>query len=235
LSFHIDGSPADLPIGLQLVYAIITDGKLEQSAVDEWQKSELQALKTKKTVAQVQMADAVSATFFGGDIRLAPLTEEIIDRQRRDAGETWFKRIADGAVIEVAVVGDIDSDRAIDLIAKTIGAFPKRTGSFDELSSLRKLNRSAGPFIKTVHLRSVTPKALVLSGFVGCDELDADRRPLSLASLILTDRMIQLIRMQERLVYGIRCQSVPGKVSVVSACSWRPPRQIHRMPTSSLT
>jgi zinc protease len=210
LTVKISGDPKDLSAGLQLTHAILTDGKLEQSALDEWKKSQLQALTARKMLPEAQLADAQDETFFGNDIRFAFFTADEISRQQREPAEAWFKRIADNAAIEVAVTGDIDLRAAIHLVAKYLGSLPKRNQDFTALDGLRNLHRHPGPYIKTVHFQGVTPKALVWCGFVGCDGLDPDRRPLSVASLILTERMMQRIRFQEQLVYSIQCQSVLG-------------------------
>jgi zinc protease len=211
MTIRVNGSPADLPLGLQLARAVLTDGILEQSALDDWKKNSLKMLEEKKTLAQGRMEDIIGETLDGGDVRLVPLTEEIVNRQQRDSAQAWFRRIASHSAIEVAVVGDIQLDDCIGLIAKYIGSLPKREGTFAELNSLRTLKRDAGPFVKTVHFKGITPKALVMAGYVGCNELDPDRRPLTLAGRVLSERMIQRIRMQDRLVYSIQCQSSPGR------------------------
>ena len=211
LTIRVSGDPNDLPLGLQLVQAILTDGKLEQSALDEWKKSQLQALTARRMLPTAQLFDAECDTICGGDFRFAFLTADEISHQQRQPAEAWFKHIADNAAIEVAVTGDIQLPAAVDLVGKYIGSLPKRADDFTYLDRLRKLHRGPGPFAKTVHFQAVTPKALVLSGFIGCDELDPDRRPLTLASLILTERMINRIRFQEQLVYSIQCLSTPGR------------------------
>jgi zinc protease len=210
LSFSVGGSPNDLGLGMQLVYAILTDGALEPSALDDWKKRELQNLERRKTSAQAQLGEAVAKTVYASDVRLSPLTVDVINRQERSPAEAWFKRIANHAAVEVTVVGDLPVEEAIDLVAKYVGSLPKRTGEFSELNKLRKLDRGPGPYTEAVHFTSVTPKAVVLAGFIGCDALDPQRRPLTLASLVLTDRMIKRLRESEQLVYSIGCQSSPA-------------------------
>ena len=211
LSLMINGSQSDLAAGLQLAHALLTDATLEESAMYTWRQQQLKAYESKLTQAQGQLSDAIAATIWAGDIRLAPLTPEIINKQDRAAAEAWFKRIASSAAIEVAVVGDMDVDKAIELIGQYIGSLPQRQGTLRSLDSLRTLKRDDGPFAKQINFKSVTPKAFAMAGFIGVDERDPDRRPLGLASLILTDRMIQRIRVQEQLVYSIRCSSSPGR------------------------
>jgi zinc protease len=210
MSLSVSGSPKDLPLGMQLLYAILTDGVLEQSALDDWKKLEHQALERRKTSAQAHLQEAMAASVYGGDVRLSPLTAEVVDRQQRPAAEAWFKRIADNAAIEVAVVGDLQLDEATELVSRYVGSLPKRTGKFEALNKLRKLDRTSGPYSETVHFAGQTPKAVVLAGFIGCDARDPERRPLTLAGLVITDRMIKRIREKEQLVYSIGCQSTPS-------------------------
>jgi hypothetical protein len=79
------------------------------------------------------------------------------------------------------VVGDIQLSDAMKLVARYVGSLPKRTGAFSALDQLRKLERGSGPFAKNLRFEAVTPKAMVLAGFVSCDAIDPQRRPLTLA------------------------------------------------------
>jgi zinc protease len=211
MSIGVGGSPADLPDGLRLARALLTDGVLESSSVDLWKKAQLHDLKTRETSAMAHLKQALTESVGADDLRITPLTADDINAATKESAEQWFNHIAKNSAIEVVVVGDIKADDAIDLVARYLGSLPKRSGTFGELDSLRKLNRAAGPFVKTVDFPGVTPMAMVLAGYIGCEELNLDRRPLSLASMILTERMIQRIRIKDNLVYSIGCQNVPGQ------------------------
>lgn len=211
MSIRVAGATKDLPYGLQLAYALLTDSTLEQSAVDDWKKNMLQSLEQMKLTPDGQLSLAMEQTVLGNDLRLKQLTPEQVKGLQRASAEAWFKRIAGNAAIEVAVVGDLPLDKTVELVGKYLGALPKRTNSFESLDSLRTLRRDAGPFTKTVKFTSVTPKASVLAGFISCNQLDPQRRPLSLASLILTDRMTDRIREKEQLVYSMDCENEPGR------------------------
>lgn len=211
LSLSVSGSPGELPLGMQLAYAILTDGRLEESALDEWKKTQLQVHEMKKSRPEGQLLDALAKTIYGGDIRMLDMTAEQIKSQERSPAEAWFKRIAGNAAIEVAVVGDIKLDDATALISKYVGSLPKRTGKFDDLSPLRKINRGPGPYKESIQVKAIADKAMTLAGFISCDELDPERRPLTVASQILTDRMNDRIREKERLVYSIQAFNKPGK------------------------
>jgi zinc protease len=211
MTLQVQGSRADLPRGLELANALLTDGKLEQSAVDEWKNSALQQLSTDKTNAKFQLTNAFAQSVAGGDIRFAPLTAAIINRLTLSDAQNWFDHIARSSAIEVTVVGDLPLDKAVELVGKYLGSLPQRKGTFNDLDALRKLDRPSGPYVKTIEFPSVTPTAMVLAGYLGCEDTDDDRRPLTVASMILTERMIQRIRIKDNLVYSISCNSQPGQ------------------------
>jgi zinc protease len=233
LSISVSAAPKDLPWGMQLVGALLTDGKLEQLAVDRWKTLELQSLRGKPMLAEPQVSEALSATVTGDDPRFKPLTAENVNHLQRAAAQAWFQHIADHSAIEVSIVGDLSVDDAVSLVGKSLGSLPKRAGSFTELDALRDLSRDVGPYVRIMHYSSMEPKALVMAGFIACDEHDPDRRPLSLASQILTDRMVQHIRFDQQLVYSISCTLSPSRgfpgVGMISARAPTDPKNADKL------
>jgi zinc protease len=212
LTISINASPKDLEYGLQLVHALLTDGRIEQSAFDNWKKATLQRIEMLKTMPQGQLMRALEQVFFAGDVRLAMLTAEEVGKLDVKAGQEWLKHIAGSGGMEVAVVGDISLEDCLGLAAKYLGSLPKRQSNTLRLDTLRKLKRGPGPYAKNTKFESVTPKAMVLAGFVSCNDRDVlDRRLLALVARVLSDRMIQRIREEERLVYGIGCENQPAE------------------------
>lgn len=212
LTVALRGSPADLPFGLELAYALITDGKIEQAAFDNWKRQRIQRLEMMKKMPQGQLRTAMEQTIFAEDPRLCDLTEAKIEELDPVKGQSWLRHITDKAAIEMTIVGDIKLEPAMELACAYIGALPERSSGFDAMDRYRKLDRGDGPYEKKVEFESVTPKAIVFAGFVGCEEDDTvDRRALSLATRILTDRFTKRIREEEQLVYGIGCQSQPAR------------------------
>lgn len=212
LSVNVSGSKADIDAGMRLAYALLTDGVVEQSAMDDWAKRQRQAIEQRRKMPEGRLAEATAEVVYANDPRMKPLTEADVSRlaTQRPAAEAWAKHITGSAAIEVTVVGDISLEDAIATLSKYVGSLPQRTGKFDALDRFRKLDRGPGPYAKTVRFDSVTPKAIVMAGVVSCDELDPVRRPLSLASQILSDRMNDRIREKEQLVYSIGCMNRPG-------------------------
>lgn len=211
LTLSVSGAPKDLAFGLQLAHALLTDGRIEQSSVDEWKKNQLQQLRQMDMLPVGAMMDAQAELLYGGDLRFKRPTEAEIEKLDRSRAEAWFHRIASNAAIEVTVVGDLKVEEATDLVGRYIGSLPKRNQKFDALDSLRKINRGAGPYTRNATYDSMTPQAIAFAGFIGCEENEPIRRPLSLAAAILSERMIERIREKEQLAYSIGAQSRPGR------------------------
>ena len=73
----------------------------------------------------------------------------------------------------------------------------------------------------------------MLAGFVGVDATDPDRRPLSLAASILSDRMVRQLRFDQQLVYSISCRSTPASglpgTGTLAASSTTDPKNADRL------
>ena len=99
---------------------------------------------------------------------------------------------------------------------------------------LRSLERPEGPREVQQAIKTETEQAFVFSGFYGADESNlADTRALTVATMILSTRMLKVIREQEQLVYGIRASSQPGTTypgfGIVSAAAPTDPAKVDRL------
>lgn len=206
------GSPKDLESGLQLTHAVLTEGKIEPSAIENWKKGRLENLKRFERSPEIQAMDAMSEILGGGDprVRVAPTAEQI-ESITLEKAQAWMDRICKTAPIEVAVVGEIDKDTAMQLVSRYIGSLPKRERSASRLDSLRTLPRETGPYEKKVDVDTVTDKAMAIAGFVSCEARNVhDSRAMEIASKILTSRVIKEIRENQSLVYSIRARNSPS-------------------------
>ncbi len=216
VSVALSGSPADLDHGLQVAYAMLTDGKVEATQFERWREQKLLAIEREKSDPGEQLQHAVSRVFRGGDVRFAPLGAEQVQKLTLDAGQAWARRYTGLSPVEVAVVGDISLEDALTSCARYLGSLPKAKRDFRALDPLRKVQRPSGPYVGKVEVDTITDKAFVLAGYAGCNERDVvDRRVLSLVATILTERMRSPIREDQQLVYSIRCTNqysteVPG-------------------------
>jgi zinc protease len=207
----INGSPKDLEFGLKLVHALLTDGKLEQSAFDNWKQQSLQRYEMATKMPQFVAFDTWLKTITSNDPRRPVLlTPKQIEEQSAEKAQAWFDRLCRTAPIELSVVGEIKLEEVQPLIEKYLGSLPKRPREATGLDKLRTFQREAGPLEKHATVDTITPQAVVIAGFMACNAQDiADVRALNLAANILDSRLIKRIREDLSLVYGINAQNHP--------------------------
>jgi zinc protease len=207
------GSPSELDYGLQLIHGLLTDGKIEESAVKVWKQQQLQQLTFVQALPEFQAFDAVATFIGGGDQRVKPLlSKEQIESHETAKAQAWFDRLRKSAPIEVAVVGQIEADKAVPLVAKYVGSLPKRERIGIRFEELRKLARETGPYNKQIDVQTVSPKAAVMAGFLGCEASQVkDARALELASEVLTSRLIKRIREELAIVYSLQAGNAPSQ------------------------
>jgi zinc protease len=206
ISLSVSGSPEELETGMQLAYLLLTEPKIEKSSFDQFQIAMKTALQESlKNPQAVGARAAASVMYPTSDARLQPVTEEQIDALTLDASQAWLEQLIKTSPIEVVIVGDISRDAALDLAAKYIGALPSRERVSEKtLAAQRTVERPKGPRTTELSIETPTPQAFVMSGFYGADQANlADARALSLASRILSTRMISEVREKAQLVYSI--------------------------------
>jgi zinc protease len=175
---------------------------------------------------------ASAAPYPPDDARTQPLTAEQLDQLSEADAQAWLDKLIATSPIEVAIVGDLPRERAVDLVTRYLGALPARPPVNPELyASLRKLARPAGPRVIARPIKTETPLAFVWSAFYGADETDvADVRALTLATRVLSTRMTKEIREDAQLVYSISASSRPGSTyagfGLVSAASPTEPAKV---------
>lgn len=211
LTIDVNGSPKDLEAGLQLVHAILTDGKIEESAFNTFVQRNRQRLRMMMKTPEFRAFEATAQATSGDDPRLTPMTVERLDALTLSAAQAWLERISRESPIEVAIVGEMALDDVMPLISRYIGSLPKRGRSSAHLDALRKINRATGPWERRVDVETVTPRGMVIFGFIGADGADiADNRALNLAEEVLSSRLIKRVREDLSLVYSIRAGNRPS-------------------------
>jgi zinc protease len=209
----VTGSPKDLESGLQLVYALLTAGTLEPSALDNWKKQALEQYEAASKLPQYVAFDTFLRTISGNDPRrIVLLKPEQIQAQTLERAQAWYDRLCREAPIEVAVVGEIKLEDVQPLLEKYVGALAKRPRSAAYLDKLRVLRRPVGPLVARAEVETITPQAMVLAGFMGCDAADIGNvRTLNTAANILDSRLVKRVREELSLVYAIQAVNGPGR------------------------
>jgi zinc protease len=203
---------------LQLAHALLTDGKIEEAAFNNWKLRALQQIERMRTRPSFKASETAADLLSGGDPRLTFPTSDTVNRQSLPGAQAWFDRLCRESPIEVAVVGDIKLDKAMAFVERYIGSLPARERSAAHLDKLRRLARPTGPLTRHVEVDTVTPQGMAMAGFIGANGQNAaDRRALRLASQVLSTRLVKRIREDEGLVYSIRSRYRAGRVYEDSA------------------
>jgi zinc protease len=232
----VGGNPEELELGMQLAYLMLTDPKIEASALDQWKTRAKDGIDRQDKDVTARMAKVMASALYPPDeVRMQPLTKEQIDRITIEQAQAWLKKLIAECAIEVAIVGDIQRDRAMDLAKTYLGSLSKRTRvSPTTLASLRDIKRPRGARTASDELETQTDRAMVMSGFFGPDATDvAESRRMRMAARILSSRMIDQVREKEQLVYSIGASFRPGGsikgYGMVTAAAPTDPAKVDRL------
>lgn len=212
-SISVSGNPGDMETGLTVAHLILTDPKIEESAFNDWKTAQAQGMKMRKTDVQMAMIEALPKVMYdANEPRTKPLTQENLDAITLPAAQKWLSDAVKTAPIEVSVVGDIDRQVAMDLVAKYIGSLPKRDRIAPSMwADKRKIARSANTTVDQT-IDTKTDKAMVMVAFPAPDATNvADVRAMDLAASVLSTRMIDIVREKEQLVYSARASQRAGR------------------------
>ncbi|MFN0132073.1 MAG: M16 family metallopeptidase [Phycisphaerales bacterium] len=213
MTLGASGSRADIEIGLQLVHALLTEPVVEAPSLAQWKDQGKLAATQRKLDAEGVLFDLIGRSLYpAGDVRNRPLEPAEYDAVTAEAAQARLRRAIAAAPIEVAIVGDIEREPALDLVARYLGSLPKRERiSTATLESLRAIQRPDGPITASHPLETATDKAVVLAGFFGADNRNLrDHRRLAMASRILSTRATTEIREAKQLAYSPAVAAIPG-------------------------
>lgn len=195
----------DFEHAMQLAHLLLTEPLLEASAFDNWKQGTLQQIEMMESSPMMAFLQRFVRALYP-EPRMRPiLTREEVEAITIEQAQAWLDRIVAHAPIEVTVVGDLERDRATDLVLRYVGSLPPRErigpGTFAEA---RRVERPPGPRVIDDRIETPTPQAIVFVGFYGADgtDLEATWR-LGMARRILMTRMTKQLREEESLVYSI--------------------------------
>jgi len=206
----VTGSPQDLESGLQLAHALLTEGKIEDSVFNVWKQTMMQQLKYLEKVPEYRASIAMIDVLTQGDQRLMPTSLEKVGKQSLEKAQAWLEKLCSTAPIEVAVVGEMTLEEVLPLVERYIGSLPDRARNLKNADELRRIGGEKGPWSRRVAVETITPKGMVLFGFLGCDGRNVrHRRGLSIVQQTLSSRLNKRIREEAQLVYSIDAQFQP--------------------------
>jgi zinc protease len=212
VSISVTSATKDVEEAFRLIHLMLTQPRIEPSALLRWKQEAIQAIEKRSTDAAAQAGEQVGAILSGGDPRFRSLTAEQVNRLTLEEGQAWLDDLVRSAPVELAVVGDVDRDHALQLTLKYLGSLPARPLRDPALDALRKLSYGSGPIYATVGVPTITPRSVVVEGWRGADWTQVkDRRILQIIAQILSSRLRVEVREQRGLTYTIYAYTSPGQ------------------------
>lgn len=200
-------TPQDLEAALQLLTAYVVDPgyrpEAERAARKYLEALYTQLQHTPNGVENIEIPQVVAPDYREG---LPP--KEVMMQRSLAEEKAWMAPALASGPIEIALVGDLDVDQAIALVAKTLGALPKREAkpSYREERSVRFADP---PVERDYTYDARTPRAVVQLVWSGNDAWDFGRnRRLNLLADVLRDRMRIKIRERMGAAYGVAVNNV---------------------------
>jgi zinc protease len=214
VTLGISGSPEGIETALQLAHLLLTDPKVDATALTRWKDRQTQGIQMRKSQPGGLLGEVLSEAIYPkNEMRTRPLEQANIDAITLDAAQAWLTTKIINAPMEITIVGDFDQASTAALVQKYLGSLPSRPRISSTLfADLRKIERPKGPIGVTRTLKTQTPQAVVVDGFFGANYTDvADVRTLQMASRILSTRMVKTVREERQLVYSISAASRPSQ------------------------
>ena len=211
----VAGAPEALEDGLQLAHVLLQEARIEPANVTLWKDQKLQDLAAARTRIDSRAREVAALALSGNDPRRALLTSEQV-KARTEALPTvqaWLDTLLHTAPMEVAIVGDIPENQALELAAKYLGSLPTRPRHDPNLAPLRQVAGFTGPLERPLDVETITPRAHPILLWRCADWQDVrGRRLMLIASRILERRVLRAVREERGLTYSTMVYSLASKV-----------------------
>jgi len=213
LVFQLSGAPDEMADGCRVMHALLTGPRLEQAAFDRWRTQVNMMLPQMETNTAYKASRFVADSLSGNDPRVNPLNAERVGAIKIEEAQNWLEGVLRTAPIEVAIVGDMPREKMLELARRYIGTLPKRELARADYIAKRTVVQNKGPFVKTIEVDTITPRAEVMLGWRGPLRAQrVDRRVLLFASQILGMRITTEIREKRGLTYSSQVAATPGQL-----------------------
>ncbi len=223
----IAGDPSELELGMQIAHLLLSSPRMEPGELNRWRQEALQKawMMERQPVAHLQRV-AAETLYAKADPRVTPLTPADIERVEQERVQVWLDDLVKRSPIEVSVVGDIERWRAVELTKRYLGSLPERA-RVDGLThdALRTVRRADPPHQADVTLKTKTPVATTLIGFLSPDASERQENiALDVAKHVLSKRLRMRVQEKSQLVYTYRLTNKPAEAypGFGTFCFWAP-------------
>ncbi|WP_237023509.1 M16 family metallopeptidase [Lacunisphaera limnophila] len=193
-SFGATTNRADLLLQLQLFCAYVTDPGFRPESLRQVHKAAEQLYQRLPHTPEGPLQLEVAGLLAGGDPRFGLPAREVLLARSLDELKAWLAPQFARGPVEITLVGDFEPDAAIEAVARTFGALPKRDKK-PAYTEARRLTPPAEPLAKAYTITSEIPKALVRLYWPATDARDVKlSRRLRLLNDVFADRLRVEIR-----------------------------------------
>jgi zinc protease len=197
--------PEDLDLQMDLMAAYATAPGYRPEAKSQYDKYIKSFYPTLDSTPGGVASRDVDRLLRSGDTRFGFPSEEEMLRVDMEDVQTWITPYLEGSAIEIGIVGDITPDRAIEIVARSFAALPKREESFDKPSDediqLRFPQGSKRP-VKLSHAGDEST-ALLRVYWPASDGRDIKTsREISMISTLFRLRLTEVLREEEGESYS---------------------------------
>jgi zinc protease len=200
-------TPDDLLLEMQLLAAKITDPGYRPEALRDARKGLDELYTSFEHTARGPLVTDIANLIASGDPRIGMPQKEVMMGRNLDEVKDWLAPQLARGPLEVALVGDLDVNAAIDAAARTIGALPARDPRPD-LGALEKITFPSTPFVKQYALISESPKTQLALYWPTNDGMDIHRRRrLAVLAEVLSDRLRVSVRQKIGGTYSPHAES----------------------------
>jgi zinc protease len=205
-------NPEDLETQLQLLTAYLTAPGYREEAERQVRQSYDQMYQQIEHTDDGIMADKVDSFIHSGDPRFGIAPRAEMEKRSTAEVKAWLAQPLKEGYMEVSIVGDIDVEKTIALVAKTFGALPKRADSKPDYGAARNVKFPADPKDKEFRFKTDIDRALALVYWPTTDMASDIKKTRRLALLggIMDDRMRVKIREEMGDSYSPGAHHVPS-------------------------
>ncbi|MCS7267311.1 MAG: insulinase family protein [Geminicoccaceae bacterium] len=124
----LETRPEKLATAFALARALLEDPGLRAEALPAWRRRLEAAYRRLETVASAVLEGPVARLVNGGDPRFGLPDRAAAEARTPEEVRAWLRAELAAEPLEVAIVGDVDPERAIDAVARTLALLPAPAG-----------------------------------------------------------------------------------------------------------
>jgi zinc protease len=213
-AFTFDGAtdPDHLLLELQLIAAHITDPGYRPEALKVAHNTIPQLYRQLEHTPEGVMQTTVGRYMANGDPRFGMPAQADLMARTFDEVKAWLDPQFSHGAMEISMVGDLDPKAAIDAVARTFGALPKRDPKPD-YAAARKVSFPDNPTEHRYTVVTEIPKGLVVVEWPTTDGRDVYvSRRLGMLASIFSDRLRVKVRDEMSGAYSPSARPTGGTV-----------------------